>query len=146
MEVRESIELPASPEEVFDLLMDVDRLEDWVTAHRSIAEQPDGPLKAGSRFRQKLRVAGVSFKVGWEVTRLEPPRLVEWRGDGPGGSDARVCYSLVPNGSGTRFDYVNEFRLPGGKLAAAAGKAIGEDRARAEARRSLKNLSALFEA
>ncbi len=145
MEVRESIELAAEPEEVFDLLMDVDRLEDWVTAHRSIAEQPDGPLGEGSRFRQKLRVAGVSFKVRWEVTRLQRPHLVEWRGEGPGGSDARVCYSLARNGSGTRFDYVNEFHLPGGKLAARAGKAIGEDRARAEARRSLARLSALFE-
>jgi carbon monoxide dehydrogenase subunit G len=146
MEVRESIELAAEPEEVFALLMDVDRLAEWVTAHRSIAEHPDGPLREGSKFRQKLRVAGVSFKVGWEVTRLQRPSLVEWRGDGPGGSDARVCYSLQRNGAGTRFDYVNEFHLPGGKLAAKAGKAIGKERARREARRSLDNLRALFEA
>ena len=144
MEVRESIELPAPPEEVFDLLLDVDRLGDWVAAHRAIVEDPEGPLAEGSTFIQKLRLAGVSFKVGWEVTRLERPRLVEWRGNGPGGSDARVCYSLAANGGGTRFDYVNEFRLPGGRLAQVAGRAVGEGRARHEARESLERLQRLL--
>jgi carbon monoxide dehydrogenase subunit G len=144
VEVRESIDLPAAPEEVFDLLMDVDRLGDWVTAHRAIVDEPPGPLSVGSSFTQKLRLAGVSFKVGWEVTRLDRPRLVEWRGKGPGGSDARVCYSLAGNGTGTRFDYVNEFRLPGGKLAQVAGKAVGEGRARSEARDSLQRLQRLL--
>jgi carbon monoxide dehydrogenase subunit G len=146
MEIRESVELAAPPQEVFDLLMDVDRLGEWVTAHRAIVDQPEGPLSEGSSFTQKLRLAGLSFKVGWQVTRLERPRLVEWRGKGPGGSDARVCYALSGNGGGTRFDYVNEFRLPGGRLAQLAGRAIGKDRARREARGSLERLKRLLEA
>ena len=145
MKVEQEIDLDASPEEVFELLLDVDRLGDWVTAHRSLSEPPDGPLTEGSTFRQKLRVAGVSFEVRWEVARIERPRLVEWRGEGPGGSDARVRYALAEHGPSTRFDYLNEFRLPGGRLTALAGKAIGEKRARSEARQSLDNLKALLE-
>lgn len=145
MDVRESIELAVRPEEVFDLLIDVDRLGEWVTAHRAIVDEPPRPLTVGSRFSQKLRLGGVSFKVGWEVTRMERPRVVEWRGSGPGGSDARVCYSLTANGAGTRFDYLNEFRLPGGKLAQAAGRAVGEGKARREARDSLQRLRALLD-
>jgi carbon monoxide dehydrogenase subunit G len=144
MEVRESIDLPAPREEVFELLIDLDRLGEWVTAHRAIVGEPPDRLEEGSSFTQKLRLAGVPFKVGWEVTRLERPQLVEWRGNGPGGSDARVCYSLAGNGGGTRFDYVNEFRLPGGKLAQVAGRAVGEGRARHEARESLARLQRLL--
>ena len=145
MKVEESIELPAAPEAVFDVLLDVDRLGDWVTTHRSSVEEPDGRLEEGSTFGQKLRVGGVSFTVRWEVTRLERPRLVEWRGEGPGGSDALVRYALSGNGGGSRFDYTNEFRLPGGRLSRAAGRAIGERRARKEARRSLENLEQLLD-
>ncbi len=145
MQVTNEIELDASPEEVFDILMDPDRLGDWVTAHREIAEPAVGSLEVGSTFKQKLRVTGVSFKVTWEVVCLERPRLAEWKGKGPGGSRARAVYELEPSGSGTRFKYLNEWRLPGGKLAAAAASAIGEDRARDEAERSLTNLKRLLE-
>lgn len=144
MEVRESIELPAPPQEVFDLLMDLDRLGEWVDAHRAIVDEPAGPLCEGSSFTQRLRLAGISFKVGWKVTRLERPRIVEWRGEGPGGSLARVCYSLAGADAGTRFEYVNEFRLPGGRLAQVAGRAVGEDRARREAKGSLQRLRRLL--
>jgi carbon monoxide dehydrogenase subunit G len=144
MKVEETIDLPVPPDEVFDVLLDVEQLGDWVTAHRAIVEPPQGPLVEGSRFGQKLRVGGVSFPVRWEVTRLERPRLIEWKGEGPRGSDARVRYALDANGSGTRFDYLNEFRLPGGRLSELAGRAIGEQKARTEARRSLENLKELL--
>jgi len=145
LEVRTSIEIAAPRERVFDVLLDLDRLGEWVEAHRGITEEPDGPLHEGSEFRQKLRVSGLGFKVRWTVTRLERPDVVEWQGEGPGGSDARVCYSLAESGDGTRFDYVNEFHLPGGKLAERAGKLIGEDRAREEANASLRALKELIE-
>lgn len=146
MKVRSEIEIEVPRERVLAAIMDPNRLGEWVDAHRSVIDVPEGGLEQGSTFRQKLRVAGLSFKVGWEVTRLERPRLVEWRGTGPAGSEARVCYQLE-NGDGrtTRFLYVNEFELPGGKLAAAAGKRIGEERGRAEAEKSLRNLKKLLE-
>jgi uncharacterized protein YndB with AHSA1/START domain len=145
MEVRTSIDIDAPPERVYDVIMDLDHLGDWVEAHRGITEEPDGPLHEGSTFRQKLRVSGLAFKVRWTVTRLDRPKTVEWEGEGPGGSDARVCYSLAESNGGTRFDYVNEFHLPGGKLAERAGKLIGEDRARDEANESLRSLKELIE-
>jgi carbon monoxide dehydrogenase subunit G len=145
VEVRTSIEIDAPRERVFEVLLDLDDLGNWVEAHRAIVEEPDGPLREGSTFRQKLRVSGLGFKVRWTVTRIERPKVVEWQGEGPGGSDARVCYSLSEADEGTRFDYVNEFNLPGGKLAERAGKLIGEDRAREEANSSLRSLKELIE-
>lgn len=144
MEVRADVHLDASPERVFEVLMDPACLEHWVTAHRKIAKAPEGPLEKGSTFKQKLRVAGVAFSVIWEVTKLDAPRLAEWEGEGPAGSRARAVYKLEPDGDGTLFHYTNEWQLPGGKIAAAAGKAIGEDLARSEAEKSLENLESFL--
>ena len=144
MKVETTIDLPAPPDEVFELVMDPDRLEDWVTAHDSVKDVPELPLAEGSTFRQKLKVAGVAFGVTWTVTQLDEPRLAVWEGKGPAGSKARCRYELEAAGDGTRFHYFNEFELPGGKLAAAAGRAIGEERGRAEAEKSLQNLRELL--
>jgi uncharacterized protein YndB with AHSA1/START domain len=145
IEVRASVQIGAPPEKVFDAAVDPCRLGEWVTTHRSLVDEPELPLEEGTEFRQKLRVAGLSFKVLWRITRMERPDLIEWEGRGPGGSRARVCYSLEPSDEGTRFDYVNVFELPGGKLAAKAAGMIGEGKGREEAERSLANLKQLLE-
>ena len=144
MKVETTIDLPAPPEEVFAVVMDPNQLGDWVTAHDKVKDEPDGDLVEGSTFKQKLKVAGVSFGVTWTVTEIDTPRLAVWEGKGPAGSKALCRYELEPDGGGTRFHYLNEFELPGGKLAAAAGKAIGEERGRAEAEKSLENLRKLL--
>jgi carbon monoxide dehydrogenase subunit G len=145
MRVSAEIEIAAPAETVFETVMDTGRLGDWVTTHRGIAEEPGGGLAQGSSFVQKLRVAGLPFEVRWTVTRLERPHRVEWRGEGPGGSAARVDYRLEAGGGATRFEYTNEFELPGGRIAALAGRKIGEARARTEAERSLERLKQLLE-
>jgi uncharacterized protein YndB with AHSA1/START domain len=147
MRVESQVEIAAPPEEVFETVMDPGRLGEWVTTHDGLVERPAGQLAEGSTFRQRLRVAGLSFKVRWRVTRLERPSLVEWTGEGPGGSRALVRYTLEPIERGaTRFGYLNEFELPGGRVTRLAGRRIGEGRGRAEAERSLERLKRLLEA
>ena len=145
IEVRTSVDIDAPPERVFETAVDPCRLEDWVTTHRSLVDEPEGELGEGTTFRQKLKVAGLSFKVTWRITKIDRPRRVEWEGEGPGGSSAHVSYSMEPRDGGTRFDYVNVFELPGGKLAAKAAGLVGEEKGREEAERSLANLKALIE-
>jgi uncharacterized protein YndB with AHSA1/START domain len=145
VKVTSEIEIGVPPDEVFQTVMDPHRLKDWVTTHEGIVEEPEGELVEGSTFRQKLRVAGIPFNVRWQVTRLERPALVEWEGEGPGGSSALVRYTLKPVNGGTRFGYLNEFELPGGRLARFAGGKIGAGKGRAEAERSLERLKQLLE-
>ena len=143
-EVRESVVLAASPQEVWDTIMDPSRLELWVTAHDSVKDVEPGPVREGQKFKQKLRLAGKSFKVEWCVTETDEPRLARWVGDGPAGSTARVCYQLHEEGAGTRFDYVNEFELPGGALGKAAGGLLSAAPGKREARASLERLRKLL--
>jgi hypothetical protein len=79
------------------------------------------------------------------VTTAERPRRVEWRGEGPLGTSARVSYTLADSGEGTSFDYVNEYELPGGIAGRVAGRAVGGAAGR-EAERTLKRLKAIAEA
>jgi uncharacterized protein YndB with AHSA1/START domain len=142
--VRESIVLAASPERVWELVMDPSQLERWVTTHHSYEGAPAGALGTGDEFTQKLRLAGKSFKVHWRVVEAEAPRLARWVGDGPAGSTASVVYRLQGDDGETRFDYENEFALPGGVLGKAAGGLLAAAPGGREARRSLERLRALL--
>ncbi|HEX2129156.1 MAG TPA: SRPBCC family protein [Solirubrobacterales bacterium] len=143
-DVRAEAELPASPEEVWEVIMDPNRLGDWVTTHAGLEGEVPDRLEQGSAFKQRLKVGGAPFTVTWEVVESDRPRHVLWRGEGPGGSAAVVEYQLAEQGDSTRFTYVNRFELPGGALGRLAGRAVGERVARRESERTLENLARLF--
>ena len=143
--IAESIFLAAPPQWVWETVMDPTLLGRWVTAHDSVAATTPGPLAEGDSFKQKLRLAGKSFEVEWEVVEADPPRVARWVGDGPAGSTAKVSYRLEPEGDGTRFEYRNEFALPGGALGKVAGGLLSAAPGKREATRSLERLRALLE-
>ena len=65
--VRESKTFDATPEEVWAILMDPHRLDEWVSAHRKLDDLPELPLTQGNTFRQRLGVGPVGFWVEWEI-------------------------------------------------------------------------------
>lgn len=151
------IEIAATPDAVWEIVMDPHRLGDWVSTHHALGDGAPRELSAGSSFNQTLKLSGARFEVEWTVVECERPRHVVWEGDGPKGSSARVRYGLEPVGVGaggggearggeaTRFSYGNEFELPGGALGRLAGRTIGSATAKREAERSLANLKRLIE-
>lgn len=140
-----TIQTDAPPERVWALLMDPERLGDWVTAHCDVSDVPEGGLTEGSSFRQTLKIAGSKFGVRWTINELEEPRLAVWSGAGPKGSTAKVRYELEPSQGGTRFRYCNEYELPGGAFGKLAGTVASTPAKRAMAS-SLKRLKRLVEA
>ena len=124
MKVERTVRLAAAPQEVYDVVMDPKRLEDWVTIHDHLVDNPPRPLEQGSSLTQCLRLAGQRFKVRWEVVENDPLRKVVWEGRGPLHSHARVEYGFEPDGDGTRFSYVNQYDLPGGPLGRIAGRTV----------------------
>ncbi|MDQ3320175.1 MAG: SRPBCC family protein [Actinomycetota bacterium] len=143
MKVEREIDLPASPDQVYEILMDPVRLGDWVTIHERFEDAPDR-LAQGSNMTQKLKVAGQRFTVRWTVTQAERPSKVTWEGRGPAGTSARVVYDLDERDGGTRFTYLNEYELPGGAAGRIAGRAISAAAGR-EVERSLERLRKLLE-
>ena len=144
MKVERSIVIAAQPEAVYEVVMDAQRLGDWVTVHEELVEAPEGELCEGDCLVQRLKVAGQGFKVTWDVVKAEPARDVEWAGRGPMGTKARVSYDLEPRDGGTCFNYINEYELPGGPLGKLGAKAF-ERTAGKEADKTLEKLKGLLE-
>jgi carbon monoxide dehydrogenase subunit G len=119
-----TVELESPPERVYDVVMDPDRLDEWVTIHDHLEDAPSGQLREGSQLTQCLRLAGRKFKVRWTVVQNDRCRRVVWEGKGPVASHARVVYEFEPNGEGTRFSYANEYELPGGPLGRLAERTV----------------------
>jgi carbon monoxide dehydrogenase subunit G len=141
--VERAIDLPAPPDEVYELLMDPARLEDWVTIHGGLEDAPDR-LEQGSKLTQHLKVAGQRFTVRWTVTEDDRPSKVIWEGTGPARTTARVAYDLEEHDGGTRFSYLNEYELPGGAAGRIAGRAISAAAGR-EVERSLERLKQVLD-
>ena len=120
-----TIEIDASPEEVYDVLTDPRCLGEWVTIQDELVEAPDPPLEKGDCVVQRMKVIGKSFDVSWDVEVADRPSKVRWTGNGPMGSKARATYELSSNGNGgTKFSYTNEYDMPGGPVGKMAGKAM----------------------
>ena len=144
MRVGGSIDVAAAPEAVYGLVMDPDRLGDWVSIHDRLMEAPDGELDEGSTLAQCLRVAGQRFTVRWRVTEDDRPRRVVWEGRGPVWTHARVTYDFASQDGGTHFSYTNEYELPGGAAGRLTGRAVSRV-AKREIERSLDRLKKLAE-
>jgi uncharacterized membrane protein len=138
--VTTSIEIVASPEQVWAVAMDAERLKEWVTIHRGLGEH--GP----AHMVQTLHLRGVNFHVHWELVESREPHVAVWEGRGPARSRAHTAYRLRETDRGTtEFDYENEFRIPGGPLGAVAGRALVGGLPQREADTSLMRLKALVE-
>jgi carbon monoxide dehydrogenase subunit G len=144
MRVERTTEIGASPEEVYEVVMDPRRLEEWVTIHDHLEHAPDGALREGSELTQCLKLAGRKFRVRWRVVEDDCPRRVVWEGKGPMRSKALVVYEFEPNGNSTRFSYTNQYDLPGGALGRLAGRSVSKLTAR-ETDATLERLKQLME-
>jgi uncharacterized protein YndB with AHSA1/START domain len=139
------IDIGAPPDRVYDVLADPRCLGEWVTIQEELEEAPDGDLEAGSKLRQRVKVAGKSFHLSWTVVEADRPSIIVWEGRGPMGSKAKAVYELEKNGNGgTHFSYCNQYALPGGPAGRIAGRAIVAASGR-EADRTLDRLKALVE-
>ncbi len=145
MRIDAQVDVKAAPETVYGLVMDPQRLGEWVSVHDGLLEAPSGELKKGSTLTQSLKVAGRRFKVRWRVAEDDCPRRVVWEGRGPVWTQARVVYEFVERDGGTRFSYANEYELPGGAAGRLAGRAVSRT-AQREMKRSLDRLKRMAEA
>lgn len=144
MKVERTVTIAASAQQLYDVVMDPSRLEQWVTIHHHLEDAPRGMLKQGSKLTQSLKLAGRQFKVRWTVVEAKPCERVVWEGRGPVGSHARVAYEFEPQGERTLFSYINEYDLPGGVLGRVAGGAVSRITAK-ELDGSLAKLKRLVE-
>jgi len=137
--------IAASPQEVWETVMDPAQLGKWVTIHRRILHADDPPPKVGYKMEQQIHLRGVSLHVRWTLVECLPAKRAVWQGRGPARSRAQTEYLLQPDGKGTRFDYRNEFRAPLGPLGAIVSRALARGMPEREAKRTLDRLRVYLE-
>jgi carbon monoxide dehydrogenase subunit G len=146
MKVVRDITIDAAPDAVWDILMDPNRLADWVSIHQKLKKAPAAPLTEGDELTQCLRLMHKNFDVKWKVEQADKPHKAIWEGHGPVRSKASVVYHLKPDGNGaTRFHYENEFKAPMGPLGAFFADRAFQGTSEREADKTLNNLKALLE-
>jgi uncharacterized protein YndB with AHSA1/START domain len=139
-----STEIAVPPEQVWEMVMDPGRLDEWVTIHRKLLYADEGPPRVGYKMDQQLHLRGVNVEVHWQLVDCRPGERAVWQGRGPARSRARTEYLLNAVDGGTRFDYRNEFRAPLGPVGAGVSRALGGGMQR-EAKRTLARLRAHLE-
>lgn len=142
--VRATIDLPAPPQQVWDLIMDPHQLERWVTIHRRLCSADDGPPRSGFHMEQKMSIRGAPVTVTWELDEFNPPLRATWQGRGPAKASAFIEYALEEIEGGTRFDYTNDFTAPMGLLGRVASRALMGGVPEREASASLERLRKLI--
>ncbi|HEY2141316.1 MAG TPA: SRPBCC family protein [Solirubrobacteraceae bacterium] len=140
--VTASIHIPATPERVWQMVMNPDCLSEWVTIHRKLIHADDGPPRVGYAMDQQIHVRGVNLEVHWRLVECLPCKHAVWEGRGPARSRAHTEYILSSEDDGTRFAYRNEFRPPLGPVGAIVSRALVGGIPEREAKRTLDRLRA----
>src|SRR6516162_11117275 len=82
--VSASIDIAVPPEQVWEMVMDPGRLDEWVTLHRKLLYADRGPPRVGYKMDQQLHLRGVNLEVHWQLVDCSPgERRVAGSGSGP---------------------------------------------------------------
>jgi hypothetical protein len=98
-----SIHLNRPVEQVFAFLADTSKLTSWQSNLIKNELLTQGPLRAGSRFREVRRINNKEEEIEAEITTLELNKRLETKTVTK--PEARVSYSLDPEQGGTRLKY-----------------------------------------
>jgi uncharacterized membrane protein len=141
-QVRETIDIRAPREAVFDAITDPRRTMEWNPNIVDLRALHGIPIGAGSRWIQMTSIAGRVLALRCRIVRWEPPGIGVLEVSGP--QQAVITTECVPSGDGTRVVQTIDFKPPGGLIGAMAGGLIGQQLAR-ELRGSMQRQKAALE-
>ncbi len=97
MEQSTTVDIAASPERVWEVLVDVERWSEWTETVTWVRRLDEGPLRPGSRA--KINQPKIP-ETEYVVTELEPGQSFTWVATGPGVlTTARHSIEPLPGGS-----------------------------------------------
>lgn len=120
----EQIEVPQSSADCFRYLADFSTTVQWDPSVVSARKLTAGLPRVGTQFSVQLSFLGREVTMDYRLTELEPNRLLQLQGSGPGFSAADEI-RLSPTDRGTRIEYSVEIEHDGaGAKLAALGQPL----------------------
>lgn len=140
--VNSSLEIPASPEDVWGVATDLSRYGEWNTTHTAFPDGAPEDLSEGASFREQITLMGMPGEATWTVAEVNGPNRVVWDGAGPMGIKLGTRLELAESGAGTTVTLEASFE--GGPLVGPLGDSLGTA-AEKSAAESLANLKGLLD-
>jgi carbon monoxide dehydrogenase subunit G len=141
--ITESVELPASPEQVWAVVSDFSRYDEWQGMHKKWKSElpPQSEIAAGIKLSEVVGIMGMDNTIEWTLEEYTPPKATKLAGTGMAGVKVSIGLTVEPLGDGSKVDIEAVFE--GQMLVGAIGQAV-EKASRAELQTSLEKLKALL--
>jgi uncharacterized protein YndB with AHSA1/START domain len=138
------IHVEATPEQVFDLFANPERLQEWQVPAAEVKDITGTPGTVGLGWTTASTFAGRKMENHMSVTAVERPRSFEVKGTGSGTATLRGRFE--PAAGGTDVTIESEYEMPLGFIGDAANKLFFEKSFAESWDKSLAKFKALVEA
>lgn len=101
--VSESIDIKATPQDVYDAVADVGRMPSWSPELQKVRVPYEGPLKFGDVFSGTNRKGVMRWSTTSKVTESESPKVFAIKVTGLGLPVASWRYEVEPTADGARL-------------------------------------------
>lgn len=136
-----STHVDASPEQVFDVLLDPWAYADWVVGAKDVRDVDPGWPAPGSRFHHTVGVGPIATDDCTEIEQVTPPRRLVLKASVRPLGAARVVLQVMPEDGGSRVT-IEEEPVDG---PARAGGAVADGALSLRNSESLRRLRELVE-
>jgi uncharacterized protein YndB with AHSA1/START domain len=140
-QVRTTVQIPASPERVWETITTPASYEQWMTIHTKWKGDVPAAFSEGVTVDEVVTMLGMANTISWTVQEFDAPSKLTIAGTGMAGVRSTFTMSVASDGNGgTTASIAAEFE--GQMVVGALGKAVEQD-AQANLEQSLANLSTL---
>jgi hypothetical protein len=124
-----SRELTLSPEAAWEHASNLNELGDWLVMQEGWRSEVPAEITEGTTVVGVAGAKGMRNRVTWTIKKIDPPKLLEVKGNGVGGTKYGLRLAVKPTSAGCAFTVTLE--LGGaplfGPIGAAAARAVKGD-------------------
>ncbi|MEV6639103.1 SRPBCC family protein [Amycolatopsis sp. NPDC051371] len=125
VEVTRTFTVATGPGDVLEYLKDFGNATEWDPGTQSCDRLGTGPVEVGARWHNVSKIAGVETELTYELTRLEPGRVVFNGSNDTATTTDDISFTAAGEGSTLTYHATIEFH-GAAKLGAPIAKAVFE--------------------
>ncbi|GAA5061508.1 type II toxin-antitoxin system Rv0910 family toxin [Nocardia callitridis] len=131
-----SVDVPLPAERAWAHTSNLSELDKWLTMHEAWRSEVPEELTVGTELVGVASVKGMRNRVTWTVTTAEPPKRLQLKGSGKGGTKLGLQLTVTPKGDASEVTV--DIELGGkplfGPIGAGVARAVRGDIDRSLAR------------